>query len=157
MTHNELVQRAEKWLRNSLHCRVVFCELDAYTRSGEIPDAIGFREASTIIVECKATLNDFYADRKKRSRNWNMPSRCKELGAWYPALGNWRFYLTPPGLLNGKELPSGWGWYEVYNKSVKYRAGEVFANARKNPCISDWQSERAMLVSALARQQTKGD
>jgi len=152
MTHDDLIQRAERWLRNSLNCRVVMTELVAYTQSGETPDAIGFRTMETILVEAKTSKSDFYRDRKKPSRNWERPPALIEKDITYPALGDWRFYLTPPGLLDGCELPEGWGWYEVYGRSVRHAGGPKYRNmTRVRPCKSHWHSERAMLISALAR------
>jgi len=127
------------------------CERDAYTLSGEIPDAIGWQHNKCFLVECKVSKSDFYADRKKPARNWNWSQTLKDAGVCYPALGHWRFYLTPPGLLKGCDLPVGWGWYEVHGKSVRYAGGEKYANAKPFPCTSDYPSERALLVSALRR------
>ena len=39
MTHGDLVKRAGRWLRNTLHCGVVFEEMVSIIP--EIPDAIG--------------------------------------------------------------------------------------------------------------------
>lgn len=144
MTHTELVNRAVKWLRNSLHCRVVLSELAAYTRSGETPDAIGWVHNNAILVECKSSISDFYADRKKRSRNER-----------FPALGAWRFYLTPPGLLQPEKIIDGWGLYEVHGKRVVHAGGNKYRNAGKPYFESDMAGEVAMLVSALSRIHTK--
>lgn len=153
MTHGELIQRAERWLRNTMHCRVVLTELVAFTRSNETPDAIGWVNGRCILVECKTTRADFKADCKKPSRNWDR--RDLPGGLQYPALGHWRFYLTLPGLLDGLELPAGWGWYVVDGRRVCHAAGENYRAYRPNgpPGKSDFDSERAMLVSALARAQ----
>jgi len=142
MTHAELVSRACKWLRNTFHCRVVLSELVAYTPSGETPDAIGWVNNRCILVECKMSLADFYADKKKRAR-WPR----------YPALGHWRFYLTPPGLLENTMvcLTERWGLYEVHGKRIFHVSGTKYSNAVQPPFISDRQSEVALLVSALAR------
>ena len=140
MTHSEIVNRAERWLRNTLYCRVVLTELTAYTRSGETPDVIGWVNNFSILVEAKTSRADFFADRKKHSRRHDLP-----------ALGQWRFYLTPPGLLKPEEIPHGWGLYEVRGRSVVFTAGVKYRNAAVPPFESCLKSERAMLVSALAR------
>lgn len=155
MTHTQLIERAERWLRNSLNCRVVLTELVAYTQSGETPDAIGFRCNETILIEAKTSKSDFYRDRTKPSRNWKrsyvVNGETKHVNL-RPALGDWRFYLTPPGLLDGCKLPEGWGWYEVHGRSVRHAGGPKYRNmTRERPCKSHWHSERAMLISALAR------
>ena len=142
MTHAELVERAVKWLRNEFRCRVVLSELVALTRAGETPDAIGWVFNRAILVECKRTRSDFYADRKKMARLPHMP-----------ALGAWRFYLTPPDILRTSQIPMGWGLYEVQGKKIVHVQGEKYANAKAAPLASDRDSEVALLVSALARRQ----
>lgn len=146
MTHAELVTRAERWLKNTLHCRVVLTELRAYTITGEIPDAIGWVNGRSVMVECKTSRADFIADQKKVHR------QRERLGL--NGIGQWRFYLTSEGLLNGLELPPGWGLYEVCNGCVCYKSGQKYSNALVPPFIASSckDSEIAMLVSALARQ-----
>ena len=140
MSHADLVKRAARWLRNSLHCRVVLSELVAYTKSGETPDVIGWVHNRAILVECKSSRSDFYADKKKRARRKNIP-----------ALGDWRFYLTIPDLIKPEELIEGWGLYEIYGKRVVFKGGGAYRNAARPPFVSDRESEVAMLVSALSR------
>lgn len=146
MTHNKLVQRAAKWLKNSLHCRVVLTEHVAYTRSRETPDAIGWVNNRAVLIECKTSRADFYADRKKPSRHQN-----------FPALGVWRFYLTIPGILTPMdiELIGGWGVYEIYGRRILHKGGNKYNNAGKPPFESDKDSEVALLVSALAKKHNK--
>lgn len=140
MEHSELVNKACRWLRNTLHCRVVLNELVAYTRSGETPDAIGWVHNRSILVECKTNISDFKQDRKKRSRFPGMP-----------ALGHWRFYLVPIGLLTESDLLEGWGFYEIHGKRILHGGGVKYANAKAPPFESDRDSEIAMLLSALSR------
>ncbi len=140
MNHTELVNRAVRWLKNSLHCRVVCSELVAYTRSGETPDAIGWVHNTPILVECKRSRSDFYAEQKRRARHKHMP-----------ALGCWRFYFTSPGLLEPEEIIEGWGLYEVHGKKVIHKGGSKYRNTWKPPFTSDRESEVAMLISALSR------
>jgi len=143
MTHGELVARASRWLKNQLNCRVVFSELAAYTGNGEIPDVIGWVNGRCIVVECKTSRSDFFADLKKPFR------RLEPVPAL--ALGNWRFYMTPPGLLAHSEIPPGWGLYEVAGRSVKHAGGLPYANVSTSPFRSYKQAEIAMLLSAVAR------
>ena len=144
MTHTDLVVRASKWLRNYFHCRVVLHELVALTNSCETPDAIGWVNNKSILVECKRTRSDFYADRKKYARR---------IQGW-PALGHWRFYLALPDVIPVDKLPGGWGLYEVHGKRIVYKAGVEYRNASHPPFESDRESEVAMLVSALSRPLT---
>lgn len=140
MTHAELVKRAGRWLRNDLNCRVVLEEFRALTDVGETPDAIGWQSGCCIVVECKTSLADFNADRKKKHR-------------LYPqyAMGDWRFYLTEPGLLAGIQLPDGYGWYEIVGRSVQFAGGTQYRNAGLRPFQSSKSNEVTMLVSELGR------
>jgi len=140
MTHNDLVKRAGKWLRNSLHCGVVLEELKNQG-SWEIPDAVGWCGQQCILIECKTSLSDFRADLKKASRN----------GA--PTVGAWRFYLALPDIVPAEELPDGWGLYEVSGRSVHHKAGPEYRNMGNTPFESDKGMESAMLLSVIRRLQ----
>lgn len=99
MTHSELVDRAVRWLKKTRRCGVVFRE---HTADFEHPDALGFKTASSILVECKVSRADFLADQKKRSR-----VRMAANQANRPAFECW--YMAPTGLLRECDIPSGWG------------------------------------------------
>lgn len=95
-THADLVLRAARWLRNTKGCTVVFTEFTA-TRA-EAPDAIGFQNERSILVECKVSRSDFAAEKNKAAR------RSPERG-----MGAERYYLVPAGLMHARELPEKWG------------------------------------------------
>lgn len=138
MTHAELVTRAARWLSNTVGCAVVLTEHGSYC--GETPDAIGWKSHTSYLVECKASVSDFYADRSKPFR------RDFERGA-----GDFRFYLTPPALLEGLKIPDGWGLYEVRGKRVCHAGGVKYTNCARPPRTGDLRTERTMLVSGLRR------
>ena len=140
MTHAELVARAARWVRNTLHCGVVLTELVAAT---ETPDVIGWVNGRSILVECKASRSDFYADLGKPQRH--PLSSC--------ALGTWRFYFAPGGIIPADKLLAGWGLYELVGRSVRHAAGAEYANAQQPPFNSNLWGERQMLISALRRAQ----
>ena len=113
-SHNELVQKAVKWLKkphgqNGPGCHVAVSEFPT-GYSGEIPDAIGYRShtehlGGTVLCEVKVSRSDFLADSKKPHRNG------KVLG-----VGQHRFYVAPQGLIRPEELPFGWGLVEITNR-----------------------------------------
>lgn len=146
MEHKDLVNRAVKWLKNTFRCRVVLSELVAYTKSGETPDVIGWVHNRSILIECKSNKLDFYLDKRKRARKVGMP-----------ALGHWRFYLTPPNLLSIENIPKGWGLYEVTGKRIFHTGGCKYEKAKSPPFESDKDSEIAMLLSALARTKNQNE
>ncbi len=107
MTHDELCARAARWLKKTRGCRLVLREVVSY--AGERPDAMGWQASTgwSLLVECKVSRSDFLRDRKKSSRgsHWSM--------------GQFRFYMTPPGLLTLEDLPEGWGLLEAHPRSVR--------------------------------------
>jgi hypothetical protein len=129
-THDDLVARAERWLRYSARmpadytlangrrpmqrccCRVVLTEP---VSGSEQPDAIGWfnRGYSSFIIECKVSHKDFQADRRKRFRN-----RFRREGAQRTGLGQYRYFMAPRGLIAVDELPDGWGLLEVKGPRV---------------------------------------
>ena len=104
MTHNELCERAARWLQNTQKCRLVLREVVYYVV--EIPDAIGWRWGSSILVECKTSRTDFAVDARKPFRHANA------------GMGEKRYFMTEPGLVRPEELPIGWGLLEVHEKAA---------------------------------------
>ena len=68
MTHDKLVTIAKRWLLNTKGCGFAFQELCAFTPNVETPDAIGWRNGITILVECKISRADFLSDKNKLFR-----------------------------------------------------------------------------------------
>lgn len=147
MTHDQLVMRAERWLKN-MGCGVVFNDrFRAATHSGEQPDAIGWRDGLSILIECKATRGDFLADKKKPFR------MVSSLG-----MGDWRFMMCPPGMIAPDELPPGWGLLYVHPRKVE-KAHGVPANCHwwtKKPFDGNKRSENQLMYSALRRLSIRG-
>jgi hypothetical protein len=144
LTHRDLVERAGRWLRGH-GCSVVFLE---HTGLNDHPDALGYRIGHSHLIECKRTRSDFFADQKKPSRRL-----MKELGtAFRPAWKCW--YMTPPGLLEPREIPAGWGLLEVHGRCIRET---VFApknyNARDATILN---KEIARLALEIRRYQAQG-
>lgn len=134
MTHAQLVEKAIRWLRR-YRCSVVLSEQACV--SGEMPDAIGWKQAShSVLVECKVTRADFLADRAK-------PFRQKpEKG-----VGSERFYLSPPGMIRIEELPVGWGLLELRRDRVEMVQPSV-KNLRSS---TGFRYEMNLLLASLRR------
>ncbi|MEQ6438152.1 adenylosuccinate synthase [Comamonas sp. w2-DMI] len=99
-----------KWLkrpqsRGGHGCQVAVDECST-GKTGEIPDALGFCfygqavRDGTVMVECKTSRADFFADKAKQHRHTG-------------GVGNWRYYMAPAGLIQVDELPDKWGLIEV--------------------------------------------
>jgi hypothetical protein len=138
MTHNQLVERAVRWLR-WYRCGVVLSEQACV--SGEMPDAIGWKQAChSVLVECKLTRADFWADRAK-------PFRLKpEMG-----VGSERFYLTPPTLVRIEELPTGWGLLELRRGRIEM----LRASAKTLRTATGFRHEMNLLLASLRRVEVR--
>lgn len=134
MTHADLVKRADKWLKFNQRCNVIFLEWYG-GRQREIPDAIGFKKNSkSVLVECKASYSDFKADEEKYFR--------KRMAY---GMGDFRYYMAPPGIIPIEELPKGWGLLEVYDKKVSTKVkSKVFDKG-----ISSLKNENKLMINAL--------
>ncbi|MBR8535396.1 hypothetical protein KDU71_07475 [Carboxylicivirga sediminis] len=99
-THRELCLKAARYLKNQgivkfSKCTHVVCELE---KIGECPDAFGYSNNSTQLIEVKVSRSDFLSDKKKQWRRFP---------AW--GMGDHRSYLCPEGLIKPEELPDKWG------------------------------------------------
>lgn len=146
ITHDDLCLLAETFLTKQNFGVVFHDKFKTYTASGEQPDCLGFRSGVSCLIECKISRSDFLVDKRKKFRV--DPS----LG-----LGDWRFFLTPKGLVTVDELPTGWGLLETDGK----RTTKVFGF----PANTDWftkpftgnkQSECDYMYSALRRMVIRG-
>lgn len=144
MTHDELVDIGYMWVMKC--CSFAFKELKFMSLRGELPDVIGFNTCGSFVVEAKTSVSDFKADLNKGFR------------VKYPqnGMGDWRFYITPEGLLSIDELPENWGLIEVSRLTKKPKVahnpmgkGNIYSSWYRHP--KNEASERLMLISALRR------
>lgn len=147
MNHDDLVIRAEKWLKQQ-NCGVIFRDqFRAMTHNGEQPDAIGWRDGLSVLIECKASRADFLKDKNKKFR--------KDLGL---GMGDWRFYMCPTGVILPEDLPTGWGLLYATEKQIK-RVHGCPTNAQwwsKKPFEGNKMCENQMMYSALRRMVKRG-
>lgn len=136
-THKQLVERAVDLLRRGWKwhrpCPVVITEMAS--ESPEHPDAIGFLNGHSILIECKASLADFRADAKKHFRRFD--DHC---------MGTFRYFLAPYRVIPEEELPAGWGLLEESGRPTK------LTRKSDHHETSDRQYEISLLCSALRRQ-----
>lgn len=103
-SHDELVAAAAAWLR-SRGCGVA--PGNCWPHVGERPDAIGWQaDGASVLIECKASREDFAADREKRCR--------AGLG-----MGRQRYYMCRRGMLPPHIIPAGWGLLWVGERGVR--------------------------------------
>lgn len=148
MTHNELVEYAERWLLNTKKCDFVFTEFN--TSHYEVPDALGFRKKHSILVECKTTHSDFLADKNKSFR------KNPKLG-----MGAYRFYMCPKGVIKKEELPNRWGLIYVHEgkcRQVVGPKGNKWGTTGKDFYFKNrnTKAEVTLMLSALRRLHLRG-
>jgi hypothetical protein len=159
VTHAELVIMATRWLAGNRRASVVISEMSG---GSEMPDAIGWPttapvdEWGTTLIECKVSMSDLRADRKKRSRNARPPGESpwpaeNDFGFGF-GLGEFRYYLVSAELAERakaylREIDSSWGLL-VARKNPRWHPRVVRVSSRHKSSLF---AERGMLISALRR------
>jgi hypothetical protein len=146
LSHDDLCLKAEKFLKSNGFGVVFHDKFKASTPHGEQPDCLGFRSGVSCLIECKTSRSDFLADRKKRFRI--DPTK---------GMGDWRFMLTPKGLITVEELPEGWGLLETDGRRV-YKTYGFPPNTMwcESPLVGCKTAELGMMYSALRRMVIRG-
>lgn len=93
MQHSELVRLGAEFLRTKIKCPIVVCEMKTYANIE--PDAMGFKPGEAYLIEAKASITDFNADKRK----WHF-GRQKADRQWY---------IVPEGMIDIKDVPANWG------------------------------------------------
>lgn len=149
LTHKDLVKSAYKWVLGK-SCGFAFMELS--TMSAETPDVIGFGSwMHSIMIECKVSRSDFFADRKKPFRV--VPEN---------GVGRYRFYCCPAQLIKVSDLPENWGLIYVDEKGKArcvhnpYTKNAEYSNIWKGGFKCNEEAERGLMYSALRRLHLRG-
>lgn len=149
LTHDELCLIACRFLQNNGFKVAFHDRFHAWTPYGEQADAIGFRNGASCLIEAKCSRSDLLADRKK-------PFRIEpEKG-----MGDWRFMISEPGIVNVEDLPSGWGLLHVIKGRVKkvhgWPGNGLWVNRDSKPFMANKQAECDYMFSALRRMDLRG-
>ena len=145
--HDEICLRAAKFLKSNGFSVAFDDRFQASTTTGELPDAIGFRNGVSCLIEVKVSRSDFLADKKKHFR------KKPETG-----MGDWRFFMCPPDVIKPEDLPHGWGLLYVYPKQIRKIKGFP-PNTQwfySKPFTGNKQAECDFMYSALRRVQIRG-
>jgi len=155
MQHSTLVAMGVRWL--SRRCSVVLYEFATAAKPSkqsrpaalcamftkETPDVIGWASgAGSVLIECKLTRSDFLRDATKAVR------RNPRAG-----MGQRRYYLCPPEVIELKDLPAKWGllWAAKGQVTVKR---EARGHAARN-LVAEVQFLSSMLRRAQIRIGTR--
>ncbi len=112
--HYDLCVLGAKWLRSRKNVERFegqwrYITVEMCVNACENPDIWAFNGWSTIVVEVKVSRSDFFNDKKKV---WQLPGNEECLA------GNYRYYLTPKGMLSANDLPEGVGLLEFDGKRI---------------------------------------
>ena len=144
ISHSLLVEAAKKWLHKNGHenCPIVLTE-ERCAGNKEIVDAIGFNHIHSVLIEVKVSRSDFLRDKKKVYRI------DQESG-----VGNFRLYLTLPGIISASDLPEKWGLMYYDNGKIHISVNPFFGNINSkspNKFISNKKEERSLLYSGMRK------
>lgn len=142
LTHGELCRIACDFLQRE-GFKVAFNDrFRTKTQYGELPDAIGFRKWTSCLIEVKCSRADLLADRKKRFRI--TPDK---------SMGNWRFFLSEPGIVEISDLPEGWGLLHVIDGQVinihGWKGNTMWLQREKKPFKANKEAENAFLCDVI--------
>lgn len=144
VSHDDLCLLGERFLKNNGFGVVFHDRFKAAIP--EQPDCLGFRNGVSCLIECKTSRADFLADRKKWFR------QDPTMG-----MGDWRFMLTPKGLIKPEELPENWGLLETTGKRIFKTHGWPANTCWFNkPHKANKQAECDFMYSALRRMVVRG-
>lgn len=141
MTHDDLIQRGAKWLKNNptsaLRMPIILTEFHSY--ASEIPDVIGFSHYKSIVIECKISLQDFKSDLKKPHRQL------------LNKLGKLRYYLCPENIIPIDLVPEEWGLLYCTENRIKIVKEATWQNG-----LEIRNEEYYILYSIVRRAYLKG-
>ena len=155
LTHDDLVARAVRWLRGTKKCKSVLGDRESVCWSvSEQADAIGWTAHESFLVECKTSLSDFYADRRKPFRknpkdNGRICRVDGSTGGLLGGLGQYRYYLCEPGTIPISKINDPWGLLLCLPKIIR-----VALEAKPNPMIEWAHPERSLLAAKLSWEQS---
>ncbi|EKK8358914.1 hypothetical protein PPQ74_002540 [Salmonella enterica] len=151
LSHDELCIIACDFLRSEGFKVAFHDRFRPKTQHGERPDAIGFHSGASCLIEVKCSRSDLRTDMKKRFRV------APEKG-----MGDWRFYLSEPGIIEVSDLPDGWGLLHVtatnglVRKIHGWKGNAMWLRREKKPFKANKQAECDYMYSALRRLDIRG-
>ncbi len=145
--HDELCTASVRWLLKTVGAGVAVSEMACCNMTGEIPDAIGWKQGCSILIEAKTSRPDFLADKKKHFRI------SPEFG-----MGSYRLFICPDGLIKPDELPKDWGllYYHPGRKRriervICFKGNIVSNEGNLKSQVANYRAENALLLSYIRR------
>lgn len=141
--HYELCVKGATWIRQPKnrepwHSTYLFSCVELVCAGAENPDIYANNGTHSCVIEVKTSHADFMADQKKISRS----------NGEY-AMGDYRYYLCPEGVIKPEELPEKWGL-------LYYKDGKIskVVQAALNPSPKIW--DMLLMVSIMRREGLLG-
>ena len=137
--HYELCCKGATWIRQRKNAEPwkaanILSVVEIICYGAENPDIYATNGCESTVIEVKTSHQDFLADKKKFSRK----------NSDY-AMGDFRYYLCPEGIIKPEELPSNWGLLYYCKGKIKKI---VQATQQKSDKIWD-----LMLLSSILRRE----
>lgn len=138
--HYQLACKVAQWIRrreNAEKWRTPYqlSAVELVCAGCENPDVYATNGCDSAVIEVKTSHSDFLNDQKKLSR--------RDKGF---AMGNYRYYLCPEGIISEDELPEGWGL--LYEKDG--RIHKVVPALEHRDANMRWD---VMLLSSILRRE----
>lgn len=137
--HYEMCLLGAKWMTKQHYYSFKYVAVELVSMSPEQPDVWGTNGSYSMLIEVKTSRADFLNDMKKKVRNGALQRF---------ALGNYRYYLVPEGMVKAAELPEKWGLLEWDGKEIK-----VTVKAELQKCEN--RGELMLLCSIMRREGIK--
>ncbi len=130
-----LRRRAARWLRAN-GCTAV-AERGLPAGDGYV-DLMGWRDGRSVLLRC-------FSESRALASCFTVASS--------PNVGNWRFCLTPPELVEAEQLPPGWGLLWAHPRRIESVAGVPASAAlwQQGPFVADKDAELELFTAALGR------
>lgn len=106
--HYNLCQEAARWLKKQRFAGYKYIAVELVCIAAENPDVWGTNGCVSTMIEVKTSRSDFLRDKEKFCRTHQEH-----------AIGNYRYYLCPEGIINPTELPDNWGLLYWNGKEIK--------------------------------------
>lgn len=138
--HYKLCQEGAKWLKKLKFAGYKYIAVELICIAADNPDIWGTNGYDSTMIEVKTSRADFLNDKKKFSRQ---PQNVLH------AIGNYRYYLCPKGIINISDLPDNWGllWYN--NEIIESVKGATYIKTYN-------RGELSILCSIMRRENVKG-
>lgn len=106
--HYKLCLEAAMWLKRQRLSGYKFIAVELVCMAAENPDVWGTNGYQSTMIEVKTSKSDFLKDKEKFSR-----THIEH------AIGNYRYYLCPEGVIHPLEIPKSWGLLWWVDNTVK--------------------------------------